>query len=446
MPITTALDTKMNIRTIVWPIFLESVVRMSLMTVDVLMLARYSDDAVAAVGLTGHFIFFLMLTYMIVSSGTAILVGQSLGGRQLRLAQQYAQAGFLLAILMSMLVSILFLFGVKYFIGFYDLEPQVETYAVQYATVVGTLSIGMSLSILLSTVLRAHGFSKSPMYIQMAAGVVNMAGNYVALFPPFGLPQTGVVGVAVATVSSQFVASMASLVLIKRHHIDFSVRQSLRSELVHLKAILKLGLPNAGEGISYNFAQITIMFFVAQLGTAALAATAIAQTLSRFMFVFSMSVGNGTQILSSYFVGQNRQSELKNRVHKYWVTGVTVSFSVACIMVLARTPLGAFFSTDPDTKALIAMLLIVSMLLEPGRAINLIVIQALKGAGDVVFPVKMGILSMWGVGVLFAYLFGIHLAWGVAGIWIGVAMDEWTRGIIMIIRWQKEKWVGMKRA
>ena len=219
---TVTLDTKMNIRTIVWPIFLESVVRMSLMTVDVFMLARYSDDAVAAVGLTGNFIFFLMLTYMIVSSGSAILVGQSLGAQNHRLAQQYAQAGFLLAILMSALVSCSFFSGIHSFIALYDLAPQVEIYAVQYATVVGSLSIGMSLSILLSTILRAHGYSKSPMTIQVVAGVVNMVGNYLALFPPFGLPQTGVIGVAVATVSSQFVAAMACLWLIidSNNHIS----------------------------------------------------------------------------------------------------------------------------------------------------------------------------------------------------------------------------------
>ena len=445
MKITANLDTKMNIRTIVWPIFLESLVRMSLMTVDIFMLARYSDDAVAAVGLTGHFIFFLMLTYMVVSSGSAILIGQNLGAKQYERAQRYAQSGFFLAVVVSVAVSLLFLVGARFFVGLYGLEPQVANYAVQYATVVGSLSIGMALSILFSTVLRAHGYSKSPMTIQMMAGLINVVGNYIALFPPLGLPVTGVVGVAVATVTSQIAASIACLVLIKRHGIDFSIRQSFKPEVVHLKSILKLGIPNAGEGLSYNFAQLTILFFVAQLGTAALAAAAIAQTLSRFMFVFAMSVGNGTQILSSYFVGQGRQSELKARVHKYWVIGVSVSLSVALVMMLARFPIAGFFSDDLATQKLIALLIIVSVFLEPGRAINLIVIQALKGAGDVVFPVKMGILSMWGIGVLFAYLLGIQFALGVAGIWVGVAMDEWVRGIIMIIRWQKEKWVGMKR-
>jgi len=59
---------RMNIRTLVWPIFVKQLMRMSLMSIDVFMLAQFSDNAVAAVGLTAHFIFFLMLSYSIVSS------------------------------------------------------------------------------------------------------------------------------------------------------------------------------------------------------------------------------------------------------------------------------------------------------------------------------------------------------------------------------------------
>lgn len=441
----TTLNQRMNIRTIVWPIFIEHLIRMSLMTVDVFMLARYSDDAVAAVGLTGHFIFFLVLAYMIVASGSAILIGQHLGADNRREALDYAHSGLFMSLVAGFLVGALFFFGGRHFIALYDLAPAVETFANQYALIVGTLSIGMSISIVLSTILRAYGFSRSPMMIQLAAGAVNVVGNYVALYPPFGLPQTGVIGVAVATVFSQLFAASLCFWIIKRHRIGLSFRRSFRIHKTQLTDILKLGLPNAGEGLSYNMAQMAIMFFVAQLGTAALAAVAIAQTLSRFMFVFAMSIGNGTQILSSYLVGQNRIPELKRKVHSYWMIGVSVSFSIAALIALFREPIAGLFTTDPDTQLLIGALLLVSMLVEPGRAVNLIVIQGLKGAGDVVFPVKMGIASMWGIGVLFAYLLGIHWAFGVAGVWIGVAMDEWIRGLVMIVRWQREKWTRMKR-
>jgi len=445
LPTLPSLDNKMNIKTIVWPIFIESLVRMSLMTVDVFMLARFSADAVAAVGLTGHFLFFLIVMFMVVSSGSAILIGQNLGAKNYEDARAYSQSGFLLSIIVSGLVSLLFVFGTKSVVGIYSLEPAVALYAEQYLFIVGSLSVGLSVGILLSTVLRAHGYSKSPMVLQLVSGGINVVGNYLALFPPFGLPVTGVVGVAFATVFSQVIATLIGLWMIKRHKINFSIRKSFHWDSKRLVDILKLGIPNAGEALSYNIAQMTIMFFVAQFGTAALAGTAIAQTLSRFMFVFSMSLGGGSQILAAYLVGQNRQQELKRNVHKYWMVAVAVSFSFAAAMALFREQIGGLFSTDVSTQAIISVLLLMALLLEPGRAINLVVIQTLKGTGDVVFPVKMGVLSMWGIGVALAYLFGVHLAWGVVGIWLAVSLDEWTRGVTMIIRWQREKWMTMKK-
>lgn len=445
MTVTNTLQDRMNIRTIVWPIFLEHLVRMSLMTVDVLMLARYSEAAVAAVGLTGHMIFFMVLTYMMVSSGSAVLIGQNLGADKKHEAAAYSQAGFNLSLILAALVGALFYFGTHFFVSLFQLEAQVAFYSEQYLLIVGTLSVGLSISIMLSTILRAYGHSKAPMVIQLISGVINVIGNYLALFPPFGLPETGVVGVALATVFSQVFSAIACWVVIKRNNIELTLRNIATWDTERLKGILKLGVPNAGEGLSYNFAQIVIMYFVAQLGTAALAAAAIAQTLSRFMFVFAMSIGNGAQILSSYFVGQGRASELKRRVHKYWLAGLVVSFSVAAFMAIFKNPIAGYFSVDAETQLLIGILLIASLVLEPARAINLIVIQALKGAGDVIFTVKLGIICMWGLGVLGAYVFGIHWAFGLMGIWLGVALDEWIRGIIMIVRWQREKWIGMKR-
>lgn len=436
----SSLDTRMNIRTIVWPIFIEHLIRMSMMTIDVIMLARYSDAAVAAVGLTGHFVFFIVIAYMIISSGCAILIGQNLGAKNKPEALAYSHVGFLLALIMSVVIGLGFYLGANGLLTFYDLEPAVHTYAMQYLTIAGGLSIGLSLSIYFSTVLRAHGFSKSPMIIQVLSGFINIIGNYIALFGVMGLPVYGVVGVALSTVFSQVFAAVACWLVIRHHNIGFSIRKSFKFDIPRFKDILQLGLPNAGEGLSYNLAQLAIMFFVAGFGTAALAAVAIAQTLSRFIFVFAMSVGNGAQIMSSYFVGQHRFAELKANVHRYWQVGIVVSTGLVLVFILVRAQIASYFTTDPATIKLIGALLIASLVLEPARALNLIVISALKGAGDVLFPVKMGVLSMWGVGVLFAYLLGIHWGYGVVGIWIGVAMDEWARGIIMVVRWQRDKW------
>ncbi len=63
-----------------------------------------------------------------------------------------------------------------------------------------------------------------------------------------------------------------------------------------------------------------------------------------------------------------------------------------------------------------------------------------RAAGDVTFPVYMGILSMWGVSVTISYFFGIVLGFGLAGIWISFIVDEWLRGLLMLGRWRSRIW------
>ncbi len=90
------------------------------------------------------------------------------------------------------------------------------------------------------------------------------------------------------------------------------------------------------------------------------------------------------------------------------------------------------------------MLLWVSIYLEFGRSINLITISALKGAGDVRFPVLYGLFSMWFFMVFGAWLMGFKFGLGLVGIWLGTATDESLRGIVMLFRWKSKRWMNKR--
>jgi Na+-driven multidrug efflux pump len=96
-----------------------------------------------------------------------------------------------------------------------------------------------------------------------------------------------------------------------------------------------------------------------------------------------------------------------------------------------------------DNKEIIktgSTLLLLCLILEPGRTFNLVVINSLRATGDAVFTVKMGVLSMWGIAVPLSYFLGIHYGLGLAGVWIAFITDEWLRGIIMYYRWKSRAW------
>ena len=75
-----------------------------------------------------------------------------------------------------------------------------------------------------------------------------------------------------------------------------------------------------------------------------------------------------------------------------------------------------------------------------GRTVNLVIINCLKGAGDVIFPTGAAIFSMWVLSTLLAYILAVNCNLGINGLWIAFACDECFRGILMLMRWKSGKW------
>jgi Na+-driven multidrug efflux pump len=171
-----------------------------------------------------------------------------------------------------------------------------------------------------------------------------------------------------------------------------------------------------------------------------MAAMVYSLTLLRFVFITSISIGQGTQIKVGYLVGAGRSDEAHRKVYRYFFTGFIVSLVMVIIVNIVKIPILPIFTKSTAIHQLITVLLLVGLVHEPGRNFNVIIIPALKGAGDIRFPVYMGMIFMWGIGVLFAYVFGISLHWGLLGIGIALASDEWIRGLVIFLRWHKGKW------
>jgi putative MATE family efflux protein len=425
------------------PMYLESLLRTLLSSADVAMLAFFAQTAVAAVGLVNLYNFFLMLMYQIVAAGASVLVAQYLGAGRDEEAGRTVLASFILATLFSLVLSLGMAGGAGAILSLYDLEPEVRLYAVQYLTITGAGSVFVAFNIVQAAALRCYGHAKSAMMSNMAANVVNVLGNAVAIFGPFGLPKTGVVGVALSTVAGQAVACLILAFHMRRLK---DIRLPWRSAAVLpsglYRRLLSIGAPIAGEGISYNVGQILVTWMVSAFGTAALSANTYAVTLLRFVFMPALAIGNAGQIKTGYLVGAGRAGEAKAKVWRYYAAAFVLTLAIMSGLYSVRRPLLGFFTRDPAIAAAAATILLISFARETGRVANIVVIPALKGSGDILFPVFAGAVVMWGVGVGGAWLLGVRLGLGLAGVWIAIAADEWVRSLLMAARWQSGAWRG----
>ena len=119
---------------------------------------------------------------------------------------------------------------------------------------------------------------------------------------------------------------------------------------------------------------------------------------------------------------------------------ITSNIFFSVIVFLLAKPLLGCFTDDPAIIAAGQTLMFIDIFVEIGRGFNHIEENSLRGAGDVVFPMVISMISCWVLSILFSYLLGIQFGLGLAGCWIAFGMDEFFRGITYFCRWHSRKW------
>ena len=425
------------------PIAMEQIFRILVSSVDTMMLSSYNNDAVAAVGLVSQYVFFLTLVFSVIGTGCSIVLAQFLGANKKdKDLNNIAQASTVMVFVMSLVLTLLVIFGTSALLSCYELEDAVRDYAWQYFVIYGGIFCFFNaFSLLQGAILRSYGYTKEAMIVSIVANLTNVVGNALSLYGWFGLPVLGVAGVAGASGFAMVVSCIMFTVYIRRKKdVAFNLKGITKVPQESFRLVLKVGVPTAGEGLSYNVSQIVIMAMISTLGTNAMSSQVYTMTILRFVFATAMAVGNATQIKAGYYVGAGEKEIAYKKVFIYQLVATGCSMIMIVIVNLIKNPVVSIFTDIPEVHALVCTLLIYSAYMEFGRSLNLVYVGALKGAGDVRFPVLYGIFSNWGIMVLGSYILGIKCGLGLVGFWLGIGTDETTRGIVMLLRWKSRRW------
>lgn len=433
---------KLSLFAITWPLFIEILLYMLMGNADTLMLSQYSDNSVAAVGVSNQILSMIIVMFGFIATGTAILVAQNLGAKRDDQAREVSVVSIGANLVFGLILSAgVFIFS-EQLLGVMDLPPELLDEANAYLKIVGGFSFIQSLIMTVGSIVRSYGFTRDIMYVTIGMNVLNVIGNYLFIFGPFGIPILGVEGVAISTSVSRVFGLLAAIyIMMKRIPGSLPMSMLFRFPKNHLKNLLNIGIPSAGEHLSYNGSQMLITYFIATLGTQALTAKVYTQNVMMFVFLFSIAISQGTQIIIGHMVGAKEIDNAYKRALKSLKLAIIISIAAAAIVSFFAKDLLGIFTDNMSIIELGSTLILLTIILEPGRSFNLVLISSLRAAGDVKFPVYMGILSMWGVSVTLSYFLGIYLGLGLVGIWIAFIADEWLRGLLMLGRWRSKVWV-----
>ncbi|MBO4824171.1 MAG: MATE family efflux transporter [Lachnospiraceae bacterium] len=440
---TIVIDEKTPLLLLAGPMFLELLLNTMLHNVDTIMLSHYDEYAVGAVGNANSIMFMMNILFNVIATATSVVVAQYLGaGQQDKMNMIYTLA-IAVNFVVGLTLSAVFCAANPLIMNLLHVSPEMRPYSMIYIYIVGGSGFVTAVYSVMLQILRCNGYTQIGMWVTFAINIINIIGNYLFLYGALSPLKMGVAGVAISTVAARLIAVIALFVFFFGAKIGKIALRYLRPFPGKLLAkMVRIGLPSAGESLTYNLYQTTLLSFVNTMGNDAVNARAYCNMLISFAIIFSNAAAMSTQIITGHLVGAEKPDLAYKRVFKTLRVSMPITIALATLnAVLCRYSL-RLFTDNMNIIALGQMIMIVDIFIEAGRCLNMTFVNSLKAAGAYVFPLVAGILCNWGLGLTTGYTFGVLLGFGVAGIYVGTAADECIRGLIVMYYWYKKKWLG----
>ena len=425
------------------PIFIETLLIMMLGAVDTFMLSRYSDESVAAVGVVNQIVMLAFLVFEFINLGTSVICSQYLGAGLKGRIPSVVMVALLTNLLLGLAVSGVLYFGDEMILRAMGLNNELLPYGTAYMRIVGAFAFFQALSMTFSAALRADNLAIYPMAVTFIVNIVNIIGNYTLIFGKFGMPALGVEGAAISTATCRGIAMLLLFIVVRRtivKRIPWNV--FVKFPWRELKNLLRVGLPSAGEQVSYSSSQMVITYFINMLGVEALATRTYCVNLIMFAYLFCISIALGGAICIGHLVGHGRTRGAFLLGKLVMRLSIIITASLSLLLAIAGPWVMPLLSSNPEIISLGCTILWIDVLLEFGRPTNIFATNALRAAGDVNYPFYVGVVVMWSVAVVAAYFAGIVFGLGLVGMWLAFACDENIRGVVFIRRWYSMKWAS----
>lgn len=423
------------------PIFVELLLQLLVGNIDQIMVSHYSQASVAAIVNGNQIMNIIIITMNMLSMATTVVLTQCLGAEDDYKSNQLCMLSMMVIGTVSVLSTCVALFLNRPIFRLMNIDSAILQETCLYLMIVGGFSLVQGLYLNFAAILRSHTRLKEVMAVSILMNVLNIIGNAILINGLFGFPRLGIVGAAISTVISKTIGLVCVYIVFRKYtKIKLKFKYLKQGSKEMLFKLLKIGIPSGAENFSYNLSQICILSIINPYGAAVTAIKGYCSLLANFAYVYAIAISEAVQIVIGYLLGSGKVEEVGKKV--WWTLKISIAVCVGMMFIIwlfSPSVLG-IFTQDEEMLALGRQVLFIDIFLEFGRAINILMTKSLISVGEIKLPICVGISFHWAVALLLSYIFGGVLHLGLQGIWVAMAIDECSRGLIYFLRFRTNKW------
>ena len=431
----------LSMKKLVVPIFLDMFLHFITLIINTYMVTKVSVHLVGAMGAGNQVMDLFMTIFNFLSMGCSVVVAQALGAKQNELASNVIHASITSNTIFGIFSAIIiYVFGYN-ILNLLNVPNDLINDSFSYLHILGFALLFDGIGMVLAAVLRVYNLATAVMLTSVLMNIITIFGNAIALFGWFDLPNLGLQGVAISTFVGRLIGVFVLLyMLIRVAKVRIYLSKLLVVPFGILKKILSVGLPSAGENLLWMAQYMVAFGFIASMGEATLSVQTIYFQITLLILLCGASISVANEVIVGHLVGASEFNEAYTRTFKALWLGIFITLVVVLIAYALKYKIMDALNLDESLRKIMLPLFTLSIVLEAGRTFNIVIVNALRASGDAKFQLATGLIFMWGLSLPLGYFLGIHLGWGIVGVWIGFCADEWLRGLANTWRWRSKKW------
>lgn len=423
--------------------------------------------AMDAIGIGSYIGWFIAIAVSGVGVGGQALIARAMGGGHKMMAGEVLGQSIVLAGVWGIVVAAGLWFVAEPLGDLCQLSEAAKTYLVQYIRI---LALSMPFCSIMTTgamALHGSGNTLRPAIVTLFVNLVNITVSFVlsgadvrigenVFSNPFDW-DLHVVGIAMGTAAAYVVGGICILGVLLRGVKDLKLDlKDLVPRFDVFWKIARIGIPSFFEGLSMWSANLFILYFIGQISVKLAKETSeglvqglqgahvIAVQWEAFSFLPGFAIGTAAGALAGQYLGANNVKNAKKStlicVGLASVFMVTMGFG----MMFAGELLTSIISNVPMHLALVPKLLFVAGIMQLGFAVMMVIRQTLKGVGDTVWTFAITTFSSWCIRLPAAWYLGVHLEYGLLGIWYALCGEMIIRAVLFSIRFFHGGWALKK--
>lgn len=427
------------------PTALQTLLQTALLSIaDQIMVSRLGTYSVAGVGLVGRYtsIFSTILTS--IATLASIMIAQHYGKRDEKGVNQAISVNMSTSLALSLVFMVTSILFAPQILQLYSQDQQTIAEASVYLRVLAWEFIPMSITNVISALLRCKGKSQIPLYFGLIGVGSNILLNWLLIFGVGPFPAMGIRGAGLATVLSLTVTSLLLLI----YHVTFVIHHEsyvVYDINIHTRGwinYLRMFFPLICSGFSFTLCLNVFAGIYAHIGTLESASLAIQTPLN----ITCTSLFTGFSVAATVLVGKNLGVQNLNQA--YSLSKRFILYSVAGSLIFSvfafffRGLYLNLFYLDTDLKAMSERIVICYTIIAPLQILNMVLSGSiLRSGGKTVYTMLNDLVCDWGIGVPVVLLsaFVFHLPFHL--VYLMTIVNEAAKTLVAFLVFKKRVWM-----